>query len=155
MRAVLTDQQGGVRIEDIERQALDPDSVRIAVAAASINPIDAYVRDGVAVAQGWAGAGDLGLGWDVAGTVVEVGGAVSDPGLAPGRQVAALAAGAVKRIGGQAEEIVLPADAVAALPVGLDVVEAASVPLNALTAQQCIGHLGAPEGAEVGACPAV
>ena len=88
----------------------------------------------------------VGLGWDVSGTVSEVGGEVS--GLQPGDRVAGIlhVIGLKPGVGAHADETVLPADAVALVPDGLDLVEAASLPLNALTARQALDLFGPAEG---------
>lgn len=78
----------------------------------------------------------------------------ADPGVpafGPGDEVVGMipwyAAGA--RYGTYQELVLLEARWLVRRPDALSAVEAATVPLNALTAQQCLGHLGAPEGAEV------
>jgi NADPH:quinone reductase-like Zn-dependent oxidoreductase len=89
----------------------------------------------------------VGLGWDVSGTVTEVGSEVT--GLGRGDRVAGLLLllGLKPSVGTHAVETVLPAGAVARVPDGLDLVEAASLPLNALTARQALDLLGPPKGA--------
>ena len=84
-----------------------------------------------------------GLGWDFAGTVLEAGAGVD---LAPGTRVAGLVGGLDRDFGTYAEQLVLPAAHVAVVPDGLDLVEAAAVPLNALTALQITDLLGDGEG---------
>lgn len=49
-------------------------------------------------------------------------------------------------VGTHADETVLPAGAVTRIPDGLDLTEAASVPLNALTARQALDLFGPAEG---------
>jgi NADPH:quinone reductase-like Zn-dependent oxidoreductase len=78
----------------------------------------------------------------------------ADPGtppFGPGDQVVGMipwyAAGA--KYGAYQELVLLEARWLVRRPESLSAVDAATVPLNALTAQQCLGHLGAPEGAEV------
>lgn len=141
MRALQTDQHGGLRLAEVEPEPLPDDAVRIKVTAAGINPVDTYVRAGYALEQGWAPDEPQGLGWDVAGTVTEVGPGVADPSLRQGIRVAGLVPGAVKERGGQSTEIVAAAADVAALPDALDDVAAASVPLNSLTADQALALL--------------
>jgi NADPH:quinone reductase-like Zn-dependent oxidoreductase len=84
-----------------------------------------------------------GLGWDFAGTVLE---AAPDVDLAPGTRVAGLVGGLDRDFGTYAEQLVLPASDVAVVPDGLDLVEAATVPLNALTALQLAAILGDGDG---------
>lgn len=155
MRAVVVNSFGGPEaVEVVETEVPRPGArqVRIKVAAASLNPVDAGVRAGV-----FGGAGErIGLGWDVAGTVdavgaVDVAGAVDAVDAAGaagaagawsvGDEVVALHYGAVKPLGTHAEYVVVDADAVAPAPATVDAVHAATLPLNALTAAQALDRL--------------
>jgi NADPH:quinone reductase-like Zn-dependent oxidoreductase len=132
-------------IEDVSPPELGPADVRIQVAAAAVNPVDVAVLTGPV--RAFAGLPDpVGLGWDVSGTVSEVGGEVTR--LGPGDRVAGIlhVIGLKPSVGTHADETVLPADAVSRIPDGLDLVEAASLPLNALTARQALDLLGPAEG---------
>jgi NADPH:quinone reductase-like Zn-dependent oxidoreductase len=142
MRAAVVSSFGGPEAVEIVEVALpEPGArqVRIKVAAAGVNPVDAGVRAGV-----FGGAGKrLGLGWDVAGVVEAVGVA---SGWNVGDEVVALAYGTAKTLGTHADLVVVDADAVAAAPRSVDVVHAASLPLNALTAAQALDRLGLEPG---------
>ncbi|MEY2242618.1 NADP-dependent oxidoreductase [Streptomyces sp. BF23-18] len=142
MRAAVVSSFGGPEAVEIVEVALpEPGArqVRIKVAAAGVNPVDAGVRAGV-----FGGAGKrLGLGWDVAGVVEAVGGA---SGWTVGDEVVALAYGTAKTLGTHADLVVVDADAVAVAPRSVDVVHAASLPLNALTAAQALDGLGLEPG---------
>jgi NADPH:quinone reductase-like Zn-dependent oxidoreductase len=132
-------------VEDVAPPELGPADVRIKVAAAAVNPVDVGVLRGPVRAL--AGLPDpVGLGWDVSGTIAGVGREVT--GLAPGDRVAGIlhVIGLKPTIGSHADETVLPADAVARVPDGLDLVDAASVPLNALTARQALDLFGPAHG---------
>jgi NADPH:quinone reductase-like Zn-dependent oxidoreductase len=121
-----------------------PGELRVAVAAATVNPVDVAVRDGYLHQAGIISQPEhTGLGWDFAGTVLEAGPGVD---LAPGTRVAGLVGGLDRDFGTYAEQLVLPAADVAVVPDGLDLVEAATVPLNALTALQLVDLLGDGEG---------
>ncbi|MFF5648647.1 NADP-dependent oxidoreductase [Streptomyces collinus] len=137
MRAVVVNSFGGPEaVEVVETEVPRPGArqVRIKVAAASLNPVDAGVRAGV-----FGGAGErIGLGWDVAGTVDAVGAAGA---WSVGDEVVALHYGAVKPLGTHAEYVVVDADAVAPAPATVDAVHAATLPLNALTAAQALDRL--------------
>ncbi|MFE6625323.1 NADP-dependent oxidoreductase [Streptomyces sp. NPDC057740] len=137
MRAVVVDSFGGPEnVRVVEAGIPEPGArqVRIKVAAAALNPVDAEVRAGV-----FGGAGKrIGLGWDVAGTVDAVGVAGS---WSVGDQVVALDYGLVKPLGTHAEYVVVPVDAVAKAPATVDAVHAATLPLNALTAAQALDLL--------------
>jgi NADPH:quinone reductase-like Zn-dependent oxidoreductase len=132
-------------LEDVSPPALGPTDVRVEVAAAAVNPVDVTVLTGPLRAV--VGLPDpVGLGWDVSGTVTEVGSEVIGPG--PGDRVAGiLHLFALKpSVGTHADETVLPADAVARVPDGLDLIDAASLPLTALAARQALDLLGPAEG---------
>lgn len=132
-------------LEEVAPQQLGPTDVRIRVAAAAVNPVDVGVLRGPVRAL--TGLPDpVGLGWDVSGIVAEVGSEVT--GLSPGDAVAGILHVIVRKpsVGSHADETVLPADAVARIPDGLDLTDAASVPLNALTARQALDLFGPAEG---------
>jgi NADPH:quinone reductase-like Zn-dependent oxidoreductase len=128
-------------LEEVSPPELGPTDVRIRVAAAAVNPVDVTVLTGSLRAV--VGLPDpVGLGWDVSGTVTEVGSEVT--GLGPGDRVAGILhlLGLKPSVGTHADETILPADAVARVPDGLDLVEAASLPLTALAARQALDLLG-------------
>lgn len=132
-------------LDDVAPPELGAGDVRIQVAAAAINPVDVMtvagpLREAVGLPD------PVGLGWDVSGTIAETGSEVT--GLAPGDRVAGLLLllGLKPSVGTHAAETVLPADAVARIPDGLDLVEAASLPLNALAARQALELLGPADG---------
>ncbi|MFE1293058.1 NADP-dependent oxidoreductase [Streptomyces sp. NPDC058751] len=145
MRAAVVSSFGGPEVVEIVEVALpEPGArqVRIKVAAAGLNPVDAGVRAGV-----FGGAGKrLGLGWDVAGVVEAVGVA---SGWSVGDEVVALAYGTAKALGTHADHVVVDADAVAVAPRSVDAAHAASLPLNALTADRALGGLGLEPGASL------
>lgn len=134
MRAVVVRTFGGpevVEVVDAELPEPAARQVRIKVAAAALNPVDAGVRSGV-----FGGAGKvIGLGWDVAGTVDAVGVASA---WNVGDEVVALDYGMVKPLGTHAQYVVVDTDAVALAPASVDAVHAATLPLNALTAVQAL-----------------
>ncbi|AZP19556.1 NADP-dependent oxidoreductase [Streptomyces aquilus] len=145
MRAAVVNTFGGPEVvEVVEAEVPEPGAreVRIKVAAATVNPVDAGVRQGV-----FGGAGKrIGLGWDVAGTVDAVGVASA---WSVGDEVVALDYGMVKPLGTHAEYVVVPTDAVALAPRTVDVVEAATLPLNGLTAAQALDLLALSEGSSL------
>ena len=107
-----------------------PGHVLIRVAASSVNPVDFKIRRGVAAKI--APAFPAILHGDVAGTIEEVGEGVS--AFKPGDQVYACAGG-VKGLGGALAEFMLANAALVALkPKALTMVEAAALPLVAITA---------------------
>lgn len=121
-------------VEDVPEPRLErPTDVRVAVRAASINPIDWKIRAGLQ-----RGAIRLRLPWtlglDVAGEVLEVGPAVTR--FAPGDAV--FGCPDWRRPGSYAEQCVLDESLLARKPPSLSFEEAAAVPLVGLTAWQCL-----------------
>jgi NADPH:quinone reductase-like Zn-dependent oxidoreductase len=142
--AVVRTPGGPESIEVIEVPVVEPGpgQVRVRIAAAEVNPVD------LGVAAGFFHGGGLinqpehtGLGWDFAGTVDASG---PDVDLAVGTEVAGLVAGFDRDFGTYAEQIIVPAADVARVPEGLDLIAAATVPLNGLTAVQILELLGEP-----------
>ncbi|GAA0268605.1 NADP-dependent oxidoreductase [Streptomyces polychromogenes] len=146
MRAVVVDGFGGpeqVRVAEVEVPRPGAGQVRVRVRAAGVNPVDGAVRAGV-----FGGAGQrIGLGWDVAGEIDEVGQGVE--GWTPGRRVVGLHYGTVKPLGTHAEYAVLDASAVAAAPESVEAAVAAALPLSGLTAARALALLGLAEGDSV------
>lgn len=147
MRAAVITEPGpaeAIEIIDIATPEPGPGEIRVRVAAAGVNPVDLQTRAGAFHDLGWIDQPDhVGLGWDVAGTVTAVG---EGAGFAVGDRVAALSEGVDRALGSYAEEIVVPAAAAALVPEGLPLTDAATVPLNALTAAQAVDLLGDGEG---------
>ncbi|NMO04121.1 NADP-dependent oxidoreductase [Gordonia sp. TBRC 11910] len=148
MRAAVVTTTGGperIDIVDVARPTTGPGEILIAVTAATINPVDLGTRAGVFHDAGLVtSTGPIGLGWDAAGTVAELGLGVEAPAV--GTRVAALAAGVDRPLGAYADYVVVPADAVAVIPDGLVDVDAASIPLNSLTAAQALDVFDPADG---------
>jgi NADPH:quinone reductase-like Zn-dependent oxidoreductase len=123
---------------EVTLPALRPGELRIRVIAASVDPVDLFLAGGAGHAA-FGLTGPVGLGASLTGTVVEAAGDVT--GFAPGDTVAAVHPDFTAAARGHAEETVVPAAATALLPPGLDPVDAASLPLNALTAAQLLDRL--------------
>ncbi|MDN3358629.1 zinc-binding dehydrogenase [Actinomadura sp. DC4] len=121
--------------------------IRIRMAGAAVNAADLHIIDN---ARGEAGAGGpaprLGLGLDVAGVVDAVGPGVR--GLTVGTPVAALTFphAPYSAAGAAAEYVIVPAADAAPVPDGVDLLDAATVPLNSLTAAQLLALLGPAQG---------
>jgi NADPH:quinone reductase-like Zn-dependent oxidoreductase len=121
-----------------------PRQVRIKVAAAAVNPFDLAVAAGTLADHGVARRLDsYGIGFDAAGTVDQVG---DGAGFAVGDEVIGLAARLELPTKAQAEYVVLDAEAVARAPRGVSAVEAATIPLNSLTAWQALDRAGVGPG---------
>lgn len=151
MRAVVITQPGGPEaLQIIQAELPEPAAgeVRIRVAAAAVNPVDVITRQGVFHELGWiTQPGTTGLGWDVAGTIDAVGAGVE--GWSKGTAVAAIRDTLDVPLGTYAEAVIVPAAAIAAIPSGLSAAKAATLPLNALTADQALDLLNLPAGASL------
>jgi NADPH:quinone reductase-like Zn-dependent oxidoreductase len=126
----------------IDREVREPQEgeVRIAVQAAAVNPTDIGLRQ--------RGGGELPPPWtpgmDAAGTIESVGPGVER--LEVGQEVMAAVAPRRPEGGAQAELIVVPAASVVPIPSGATVQEAATLPMNGLTAILGLELLGLSEG---------
>lgn len=135
MRQVVIARHGGPEVLEV-REAPDPTpmrgEVRIAVAAAGLNFADVSARVGL---YPDAPSPPMTVGYEVSGTIDAVGSGVDD--VAVGDRVVALT-----RFGGQSSSVVVPVAQVVRLPDGLDLVEAAAIPVNYMTAYLMLVRLG-------------
>ena len=122
---------------DVPEPTFGDHDVLIEVAAAGLNHLDAKIREGEFTLI-LPYKAPLVLGHDVAGTVIEVGGSVRS--LKPGDEV--FARPRDPRIGTFAERIAVDEADVALAPTTISTVEAASLPLVALTAWQALVERG-------------
>ncbi len=145
MRAVGVLQPGG-ELTVIDRPVRDPGpgEVRIAVRAAAVNPTDLGLRaNGVpGLPPPWT------PGMDAAGTVEAVGPGVDR--LSVGDAVMAAVMPRRPEGGAQAELIVVPAASVVGIPSVASFAEAATLPMNGLTAKAGLELLGVPPGGTLG-----
>ena len=143
MKAVVVHQYGGpevLKFEEYPDPVAGPGEVLVRVAATSVNPIDYKRRAGLT--KDFFPIQFPGLiGVDIAGTVVKVGPGVE--GFSAGDQVFALAADAY------AELCVVKAAILAKIPKGLDLVQAAALPLVTTTGNQLIAATGIKAGQTV------
>ena len=142
--AVVRTPGGPDSIEIIDRPVVDPGpgEVRVRIAGAPVNPVDLAVADGLFHGMGLIQQPErTGLGWDFAGTVLATGPGVD---LEVGTRVAGLVEGFDNDFGTYAEQLVFPAEGLAVVPDGLDLVSASTVPLNGQTAAQIVDLLGDP-----------
>ncbi|KAB2345195.1 zinc-binding dehydrogenase [Actinomadura rudentiformis] len=130
-------------LEEVTLPPLGTGDLRVAVTAASVDPVDTLFAGGPARAI-FGLTGTAGLGWSLTGVVTETGAGVT--GFSGGDAVAAAHSDFTAPVRAHAEETVVPAAAAALLPSGLDPVAAASLPLNALTAAQMVDRLGPAGG---------
>ncbi len=136
MKAAVLHQYGGpenLTYEDFPEPVLGAGEVLVNVAAAGINPIDLHWMRG-STPEWRTLQFPAVLGWDVSGTVAQLGTGVT--GLAVGDRVAAWADRTF------AEIVVAKAGLFAKVPSGLDLVDAAALPLVTLTGSQLISDGG-------------
>ncbi|MFF1922875.1 NADP-dependent oxidoreductase [Streptomyces sp. NPDC058221] len=148
MRAVVVRTVGGpeaLDVVDVPMPVPGAGQVRIRVEAAAVNPVDLATRSGDLVRAGLMAPGEvIGMGWDVAGRIDEVGSGVT--AFAPGDPVIGVRDRLDVPLGAYAEFVVLDTGAVAAAPSRRSAVEAATLPLNGLTALQSLDLLDPEPG---------
>ena len=148
MKAVVIHRFGGPDVLELaELDIPEPltGQVRIQVQAAAVNPVDVATRAGSLANHGLMRAnGQIGIGWDLAGVIDEIGPDVDR--VRVGDRVIAMRDLLTAPIGAQAEYVVLDSEAVAPAPSSVSPVEAATIPLNGLTASQALDLLALQEG---------
>ena len=136
MKASVIHEYGGpevLRYEDYPDPVLQPGEVLVRVAAAGVNPVDALERSGQT--KDWRPVQFPGvLGWDLSGTVERVGAGVEDFSI--GDQVLAWAYHTYAGL------CAVKAGLLAKVPKGLNLVDAAALPLVSMTGSQLI-YVGA------------
>lgn len=141
-KAVVINQYGGKdQLEEakVTLPELGAKQVLVSVDATSINPIDWKLREGY-LAQMFPWDFPIILGWDVAGTIEEVGSDVTEWKV--GDRI--FARPDTTRFGTYAEHTIVDEHLLAPLPKGVSANEAAAVPLAGLTAYQALfdhGHV--------------
>jgi NADPH:quinone reductase-like Zn-dependent oxidoreductase len=141
MRAVVITKHGGPGVFEIQERPdpqLGPGEVRIDVAAAGINFADVMARMGL---YQDAPPTPCVVGYEVAGTILELGGGVE--GLTAGQRVLA-----GTQFGGYASQVVVPASDVVPLPDRLSFEQGAAVPVNYATAWAGLIGYGVLEAGE-------
>ncbi len=143
MKAIVVHQYGGpevLKFEDYPDPVPGPGEVLVRVAASSVNPIDYKRRAGLTkdfYPMKFPGL----IGVDMAGTVVKLGPGVTD--FSVGDQVFAMADNTY------AELCVVKAAVLAKVPKGLDLIQAAALPLVTVTGNQLLAATGIKAGQTV------
>src|ERR1700684_1135313 len=143
MKAIVVHQYGGpevLKFEDYPDPVPGPGEVLVRVAAASVNPIDYKRRAGLTkdfYPMKFPGL----IGVDMSGTVVKIGPGVE--GFSVGDQVFAMADNTY------AELCVVKAAVLAKVPKGLDLIQAAALPLVTTTGNQLLSATGIKAGQTV------
>jgi NADPH:quinone reductase-like Zn-dependent oxidoreductase len=131
-----------ITLEHIERPAPGAADVLVRVEAAGVGPWDGWIRAGNSVLPQPL---PLTLGSDLSGVVAAVGVGVTD--VRPGDAVFGVTN--TRFVGAYAEYAIASAGMIARRPARLDAVDAASIPVVAVTAQQAIERVGSIAGKTV------
>ncbi|RSD10224.1 NADP-dependent oxidoreductase [Amycolatopsis eburnea] len=139
MKAVRIHQHGGssvLRVESAPAPVLGANDVLVRVHTAAVNPVDSLVREGVFKFSDrpfpWT------LGWDFAGTVVDLG--TSGTSLSLGDVV--YGRPALDRDGTYAEYLAVDPGEIAPAPRSITLEQAAALPLVTLTAWKALFDIG-------------
>ncbi|HUA04530.1 MAG TPA: NADP-dependent oxidoreductase [Solirubrobacteraceae bacterium] len=148
MRAVVITKPGDLDVLEVaDRPARDPGpgEVRIAVKAAAVNPTDIGLRQR-------GGGSDLPPPWvpgmDAAGVIESVGSGADR--LKVGEEVMAAVSPRRPEGGAQQELLVVPEASVVPIPDGATLAQAATLPMNGLTARSGLDLLGLKPGETLG-----
>ena len=152
MRGIGVIEFGGpdmLQLVDLPETHAGAGEVRIRVHASTVNPTDTYLRKGARAEAMRKDPPPYVPGMDVAGIIDEIGPGTSTPltiaSLAIGDAVMAMVVNHASH-GGYRESIVLSADAVVRAPAGKTLIEAATLPMNGLTARQSLDQLALKPG---------
>lgn len=124
---------------EVPSEPLGAADVRIRVTAAAVSPTDTMVRNGLRDDKPTADSPGAVPGMDAAGEVVEVGADVTT-GVTVGDRVMAIVLPSGPH-GAYREDLVVPGRSVTRIPAGASDVEAATLPMNGLTARFAIDSL--------------
>lgn len=139
MRAIeLSEYNGPLQVIDRPLVEPGPGQIRVRIAAASINPIDRFLASGAFATVLPHIPLPYTLGFDVAGIVDAVGDGAP---FRTGQRVAAMVDWFQGGLGTFADTVILEQGWVVPVPEPVDLAEAATIPLNGLTAQQSLALL--------------
>jgi NADPH:quinone reductase-like Zn-dependent oxidoreductase len=143
MRAVGVTEWGGpdvLQLVELPTPEPGPGEVRIRVRAATVNPTDTVLRSGGRAERLRDVQPPHVPGMDAAGVVEEIGEG-TETELTVGEQVMAVVL-PLGPHGAYAERVVVPTESVVRSPAGASGVEAATLPMNGLTARVAVDMLG-------------
>jgi NADPH:quinone reductase len=147
MKAIGLTEWGGPEVlhaMELPEPEAGPGQLKIRVRAAAVNPADTLLRSGGMAAQLADVPPPFVPGMDAAGVLEQVGaGVVTD--LRPGDRVVAVVSPRGSH-GAYAEHVVVPAESVVRAPAGATDAEAATLPMNGLTALQAMDTLALRPG---------
>jgi NADPH:quinone reductase len=132
-------------LEIVELPDLTPQAgeVRVRVEAATVNPADTLFRGGGLAAAVATARPPYVAGLEFAGTIDAAG---PDAGWEPGAAVMGITAFIPNGRGAHAEQVVVDARSVTDIPKGATMAEAATLPMNGLTARLALDRLGLSPG---------
>jgi len=136
MKAIVIHQYGGpdvLKYEDVPRPEPKDDQLLVRVIAAGVNPVDGMIRSGM-FAKGGNGAFPMILGGDIAGIIEKFGSKITK--FKAGDPVFAYVS--LDNNGGYAQYALTTEHETAPKPKSLTYVQAAAVPIVALTAWQAL-----------------
>src|SRR3954452_7883346 len=151
MRAVGVTEFGGpeaLHVVDVPEEHAGPGQVRLRVTAATVNPTDTHLISGAYAGRDPVKEPPFVPGMDVAGVLDEIGEGVDRPDLEIGARVMGVVVPSGSH-GGYRESLVLPAGSVVRSPADATDVEAATLPMNALTARFSLDLMGLEKGSVV------
>lgn len=150
MRAVVIPSFGGpevLTVVDLPMPVAEPGEVLVKVAASTVNPTDLNLRAGTQAALLKGLAPPYIAGMEFSGTVHTLGAGAR--GFTPGQPVMGIVNTRRARGGSQAEYVAVPAASLVPVPSGHDLIEAATVPMNGLTAYLSLEMLALPRGSSL------
>jgi NADPH:quinone reductase len=149
MKAVAFSTFGGpevLTVADLSVPEPGPGDVRVHVAAATVNPTDIGMRAGARAAELSKLDAPYVAGMELAGTVDAVG---DGSPWQVGEQVLGIVLPTLTGRGAQSEYVVLPSDSIVPVPAGVSLEQAATLPMNGLTARRALDLLGLVPGQTV------
>ncbi|PVZ12073.1 NADP-dependent oxidoreductase [Actinomycetospora cinnamomea] len=150
MRAIGVNQYGGpdaLEVVELPEPHAGPGEVRLRVRAAAVNPTDTLVRNGARAERQRKDPPPYVPGMDAAGEVDEIGEG-TDTELHVGDAAMAIVVPDGSH-GAYSEYVVVPAGSVVRIPSDASTAEAATVPMNGLTARLALDTLGLAPGQTV------
>jgi NADPH:quinone reductase-like Zn-dependent oxidoreductase len=139
------DGPSAVTFTEVDEPMVAEGEVLVRVDAAAVGPWDPQTTLGYFAAQGGMVTFPQILGWDLSGTVVEIGPGVTEWSL--GDPVMGYSAQPWTGVGVFAEEVSMSTALLTPRPVDLDINVAATLPVVALTADLAVREAGLAEGA--------
>src|SRR5919107_2475523 len=147
MRAVGVTAFGGpeaLHVVDVPPEPMGPGRVRVRVTAAAVSPTDTHLREGAYAGRDPVQQFPYVPGMDAAGVLAEIG-PDTDTDLRVGDRVMAVVVPSGAH-GAYREDLVLPAGSVTRSPAGSTDAEAATLPMNGLTARLALDLMGLRPG---------